>query len=280
MEARTTFRNEGSPRIPLPETSSRTGRGATLPPVGLALALCAGLGAVSASAAPKATRPQATGVSIHHCSCNVGCPCMFGPQLPGCRMVMIHHVDRGTARGKKLDGATVVTVYPSHEDLKTKPRFEGAVYVDAALPRDTQELLVRIFTPQRLRTGKKLLAQPANIRFRRTARGFRTEVKGFLTAETTARLGRDGKQIRVQNVNFAEGTEWRVGENLALAYHDPFAKWKWDLKGKNGTWTEWAWTGGNTPAPAVDPANPPRGAGAPRATTDGTRVACSCCGRP
>ncbi len=228
------------------------------------------------SGTPK--KPQATGVSIHHCSCNVGCPCMFGPQLTSCRMVMVHHIDRGTAHGKKLDGATVVAVYPSTADLKAKPspKFEAAVYVDKRFPRATQELLVRIFTPSRVREKKRLLASPADISFTRTKGGFRTVVKGFVTAETTARTGRDNKQIVVHNVNFAEGTVWRVGESLKLTLNEPFAGWKWDMTGRNGTWTEWAWTGGNTPAPAVDPANPPRTT--LDAHKEATAAACSCCG--
>jgi hypothetical protein len=212
-------------------------------------------------------RSVVKGISIHHCSCVVGCPCMFGPQLSDCRMVMVHHVERGTLNGIRLDGATVVTVLPSFQDLAAKPppRFRGAIYVPKDRPRAAQDLLVRMFTPKSLRSGKQLLATPATVRFERTSNGFRTEVPGYVRAQTKARLGRDGKQLIVKNVNFAEGSTWRVGESTTLTLNEPMAGWKWNLTGRNGTWSEWTWdakkghqsiepgvsTGNASPAPAA-----------------------------
>lgn len=219
--------------------------------IAAAALLTCGLSSGLYAARPAAgkTKPSSTpiiGVSIHHCSCAVGCPCMFGPQLSDCRMVMVHHVDRGSMNGLRLDGATVVAVYPSYRDLAAKPapKFQAAIYVDKSLSRPTQELLVRMFTPKSVRSEKKLLATPAVVKFQKTANGFRTEIPGYLVAETKARRGRDGKQLVVNNVNFAEGSTWRVGENVAVSLKEPLAGWNWDLTGRNGTWSTWKWVNG------------------------------------
>jgi hypothetical protein len=197
-------------------------------------------------AKPTTSVAAVSGVSIHHCSCVVGCPCMFGPQLSDCRMVMVHHVDNGSMQGHKLDGATVVTLLPNQKDLAAKPapRFRAAVYVDNRFSPEAQKVLVRMFTPEPLRKGKQLLATPTPIRFRRTQTGFHTDVPGYLQAETKARVGRDGKQLVVHNVNFAEGSVWRVGENVSVKVKEPLAGWTWDLTGRNGTWTVWKWQSG------------------------------------
>jgi hypothetical protein len=197
---------------------------------------------------------------------------MFGPQLPDCRMVMVHHVDRGTMNGQKLDGATVVAVYPSHHDLAARPgpKFHAAIYVDKSLPRPAQELLVRMFTPRAVRTGKQLLATPTTVKFRKTSTGFRTEIPGYLVAETKARTGRDGKQIVVDHVNFAEGSTWRVGENVVVSLKEPLAGWNWDLTGRNGTWSTWKWLSGQGHQ-SVGPDGVSAAPGTPG------HAACSCC---
>jgi len=202
---------------------------------------------------------------------------MFGPQLSDCRMVLVHHIDRGSAQGRRLDGATVVTVYPSIADLKAKPeaRFRASVYVDNSLPREAQELMVRLFTPEHLRKGRQMLATPVPIRFTRTADGFRTEVKGFIQAETRARTGKDGKQILVKNVNFVEGGEWRVGESVVLTLNDPMAGYKWNMSGRNGTWSVWTWTRTNRPPEAVSPGE--RHDLSSRTPLSPSHSGCSCC---
>lgn len=199
------------------------------------LGLSLQLTAISAKEAPAY---QASGVAIHQCSCAYACPCMFENGPDNCALAAIYHLEAARYAGVDISGLNMISI----DGAAKTNASSGVVYLDARATAAQRSALLGLLEAHGEWPGAGRPVRSVPISFIKTANGYKTTVPGLFRGEAKRVLSRNGTQIVVDGVGFAEGPRWVVGRSVVNDLHDISLGLHWHLPGTNGSWSQFDWS--------------------------------------
>ena len=180
------------------------------------------------------------GLFMEACNCEAMCPCVVGnaPTAGLCTVLLGYHIESGRKGDVTLDGLNVVRMNfsPSH---MAKGNWRGAFYIDEHADSAQREALSAIFSfkPAGAYAAQaKLVAEVLGVKFvpitfEAKGRQWKMTIAGIGDADIAAIEGRDGKEIRVENLR-AYGFPLVAAKSTHSSYKD--FDLQWEISGKSG----------------------------------------------
>jgi hypothetical protein len=193
-----------------------------------------------AQAAEEKSAWSVKGLFMEACNCEAMCPCVVGnaPTAGMCTVLLGYHIESGRKGDVTLDGLNVVRMNfsPSH---MAKGNWRGAFYIDERANPAQREALSAIFSfkpggafeAQAGMVAEVLGVKFVPITFESKGRQWKMAIAGIGDVDIAAIEGRDGKEIRVENLR-PYGFPIVAAKSKHTAYKD--FDLQWEISGKNG----------------------------------------------
>jgi len=163
---------------------------------------------------------------------------MFENGPDNCALAAIYHLEAARYAGVDISGLNMISIDGA---AKTNAPA-GVVYLDARATAAQRSALLGLLEAHGEWPGAGRPVRSVPILFVKTTNGYKTTVPGLFRGEAKRVLSRNGTQIVVDGVGFAEGPRWVVGRSVVNDLHDISLGLHWHLPGTNGSWSQFDWS--------------------------------------